>query len=250
MFFDVGNVLLDEDALTFHVFRRHVEAIRRVRPDRTFGDLLAEREDRARSGSRWPVWEVVTKYLAEEEAAAVWSAVDREVRADFLRFQPPIPGAVEVVRDLAAVYRLGIIANQPSCGREAVLGILDCFEVIALSDEEGVAKPDPALFRIALDRAGVLPEEAVMIGDRPDNDIAPASSLGMRTILVAPPRRNRAFVGPTDPERRAYLASLGLLDAMARGPGPIRPTVAVESLDRVAPALAALEEFGSRADEL
>jgi FMN phosphatase YigB (HAD superfamily) len=47
-----------------------------------------------------------------------------------------------------------------------------------------VDKPDPALFRRALDRAGCAPEDAVMIGDRTDNDVAPAKSLGMQTVLI------------------------------------------------------------------
>ena len=45
-------------------------------------------------------------------------------------------------------------------------------------------KPDPELFRRALTRAGCAPAEAVMIGDRTDNDVAPATSLGMQTVLI------------------------------------------------------------------
>src|SRR5215213_7456700 len=46
-FLDVGNVLLDEDPLTWLVFRRHAEAVRRVRPDRSLLDLVSERASRA-----------------------------------------------------------------------------------------------------------------------------------------------------------------------------------------------------------
>ena len=52
------------------------------------------------------------------------------------------------------------------------------------SAEEGVAKPDPRLFEIALERASCLPSQAVMIGDRIDNDIIPAKRLGMKTIWI------------------------------------------------------------------
>ena len=45
-------------------------------------------------------------------------------------------------------------------------------------------KPEGRIFEIALDRAGCLPEEAVMIGDRLDNDIAPAKAVGMKTVWV------------------------------------------------------------------
>lgn len=52
------------------------------------------------------------------------------------------------------------------------------------SAEAGCAKPDPAIFRMALAEAGCTPQAAVMIGDRPDNEIAPAKRLGMRTVWV------------------------------------------------------------------
>ena len=81
---------------------------------------------------------------------------------------------------------MGIIANQPpgSAQRLARFGLRDCFDVICASAEEGVDKPDPALFRCALTRAGCAPADAVMIGDRTDNDVAPAKSLGMQTVLI------------------------------------------------------------------
>ena len=52
------------------------------------------------------------------------------------------------------------------------------------SAEEGVAKPEKEIFLRALSRAECLPENAVMIGDRIDNDIEPANKLGMKTIWV------------------------------------------------------------------
>ena len=99
----------------------------------------------------------------------------------------PYPDADRVLRTLKERgYRLGIIASQPlgSADRLARFGLRDYFEVICASAEEGVDKPDPALFRRALTRAGCSPENAVMIGDHTDNDVAPAKSLGMQTVLI------------------------------------------------------------------
>ena len=91
-----------------------------------------------------------------------------------------------VLEALHGKYHLGIIANQPlgTEGRLRQYGIRDYFEVVLSSAEEGLHKPDPALFARALARAGCAPGEAWMIGDRPDNDIAPAKSLGMKTVRV------------------------------------------------------------------
>ena len=44
--------------------------------------------------------------------------------------------------------------------------------------------PDRRIFEIALERSGCKPENAVMIGDRIDNDIVPAKQLGMKTIWI------------------------------------------------------------------
>lgn len=56
--------------------------------------------------------------------------------------------------------------------------------MVCASAEEGVSKPDPEIFLRALTHAGCSTANAVMIGDRADNDIAPAKALGMRTVLI------------------------------------------------------------------
>lgn len=91
-----------------------------------------------------------------------------------------------VLEALYGKYKLGIIANQPlgTEGRLKHYGIRDYFSVILSSAEEGISKPESALFLRALERAGCEPGEAWMIGDRPDNDIAPAKALGMKTVRV------------------------------------------------------------------
>ena len=99
----------------------------------------------------------------------------------------PYPDADRVIHTLRERgYRLGIIANQSpgSAERLARFGLRDCFEVICASAEEELDKPDPELFRRALARAGCAPADAVMIGDRTDNDVAPAKALGMQTVLI------------------------------------------------------------------
>ena len=91
-----------------------------------------------------------------------------------------------VLEALCGKYKLGIIANQPlgTEGRLQHYGIRDYFSVILSSEEEGISKPNPELFLRALERSGCPAENAWMIGDRPDNDIAPAKALGMKTVRV------------------------------------------------------------------
>jgi 5'-nucleotidase len=241
LFFDVGNVLLDEDPLTYRNTCRHVEAVRHVRPDRTFHDLLAEIEARAVDGARWPLFEVVSTYLDESRRADVWNATDREIRAEYAALSPPIVGAASVIERLGMHYRLGLIANQGAeCrARLAALGWLERFEVVAFSEELGVFKPDPALFRLALERAGVAPEDALMVGDRLDNDIAPAAALGMATAWVRWPRRAaKGWPAIDDPEALAYLAMLERISVHAEAQrAHVEPTVSVDTIVELVDAL-------------
>lgn len=70
--------------------------------------------------------------------------------------------------------------------------------LVLASAEEGIAKPEPEIFLRALSRAECKPEEAVMIGDRLDNDIFPANCLGMKTIQVS--HGMAAYQHPEDKE--------------------------------------------------
>ena len=83
-------------------------------------------------------------------------------------------------------YRLGVIANQPSQIRAAMQrdGLVPFFEVWGVSDDLGLHKPDPALFRRTLELAGGDGARAVMVGDRLDYDMRPARAAGMRTVWL------------------------------------------------------------------
>ena len=94
--------------------------------------------------------------------------------------------AYECLEILSGRYKIGIIANQ-SLGTKDRLeqhGILQYIDLVIASAEEGVAKPDKKIFEIALERGNCKPNNAVMIGDRIDNDIIPAKLLGMHTIWI------------------------------------------------------------------
>lgn len=95
-------------------------------------------------------------------------------------------GVSNLLSALSKRFRLGVIANQPK-GTERRLarwGIRDQFSLVVASNEHGLAKPDARIFAAALSRAGCEAEEALMVGDRLDNDIGPAKLHGMRTLRV------------------------------------------------------------------
>lgn len=96
------------------------------------------------------------------------------------------PDSKNVLETLSQKYKLGIIANQCAGTQNRIdnWGIGKYFDVVVASAEAGCAKPDLKIFDIALEQANCAPENAVMIGDRIDNDIIPAKKLGMKTVWV------------------------------------------------------------------
>ncbi|CAN5535064.1 HAD family hydrolase [soil metagenome] len=83
-------------------------------------------------------------------------------------------------------HRLGLISNFERWLEEMLveLEVGDLFDVTVISGLEGMEKPDPAIYEVALERAEVEPGRAVHVGDSPVMDVVPASSVGMATVLV------------------------------------------------------------------
>lgn len=113
------------------------------------------------------------------------------------------PEATDCLQRLKQCYKLGIIANQPPKTRQRLeqWGILQDFSLIITSDEQGVTKPDLQIFQRALQQADCSPNCCVMVGDRLDNDIAPAKKLGFKTIWVK--QGFCAYSVPTNPWEQA-----------------------------------------------
>jgi len=117
----------------------------------------------------------------------------RAILSDLEVFQlrPGMDGLLD--RLVGQGLRLGIVANQPARARERLerAGILRHFSALHLSGREGARKPDPSAFLAVTEVLGVAPADCVMVGDRIDNDIAPARQLGMAAILLRSGRHRR-----------------------------------------------------------
>jgi putative hydrolase of the HAD superfamily len=93
---------------------------------------------------------------------------------------------------LAAEGRtVGLISNFEAWLDDllADLGVRDAFSIRVISGVEGVEKPDPMIFRLALDRAGLDAADAAYVGDNPEFDVDPPAALGMFPVLID--RRDR-----------------------------------------------------------
>lgn len=120
------------------------------------------------------------------------------------------------LRALAGRYRLAVVANQRSLIRLALErdGIAPFISDWAISDDVGVEKPDPGIFRHALSSAGIPASDAVHVGNRLDTDVRGARRVGLRTVWLlrgeAPPEPTAAQLSEPD----AVIASLCELPAV------------------------------------
>ena len=168
LFFDVGSTLVDETKAYNHRIRDAIEGT-----DVTFEQFTEKREYFARQNLRGDL-EAINFFGLKKTP---WHKEDEIL----------YPDTEKVLKYLFdSGYKLGVIANQ-SLGTEERLrgwGLMKYISVVAASAEMGIAKPDKRIFLRALEMAGCTAENAVMIGDRLDNDIYPAMEMGMRTVWI------------------------------------------------------------------
>ncbi|WP_236691738.1 HAD family hydrolase [Bifidobacterium aesculapii] len=172
-----------------------------------------------------------TVYAATGDAsgAAPDSALGREARhlawafrrasTSLLRLYPGAADTLSVLRRAGA--RVVLVSNAQSaytCPELDLLGLTPLFDHIVISSEEGVRKPSPALYRIAMARAGAEASRMVMVGNDERSDIIGARAAGidgiyMRTAISPPgaPRTSTHAVRSLDgsPDAPDYA---GLLD--------------------------------------
>lgn len=95
-------------------------------------------------------------------------------------------GVFEILDYLFDRYKLHIITNGFEEVQHLKLrnsGIQNYFKTITTSEEAGVKKPHPSIFKLALGKAGVLPEKSIMIGDSLEADIFGAQKVGMNSLF-------------------------------------------------------------------
>jgi len=91
---------------------------------------------------------------------------------------------VQFIRELRPEYHTALLSNAWPGMRQMIeneWGIADCFDDLFISAELGLAKPDPKIYRLALDRLDVLPPRAVFVDDFSEN-VKAAAALGLRAI--------------------------------------------------------------------
>jgi YjjG family noncanonical pyrimidine nucleotidase len=130
------------------------------------------------------------RLFAEVGLAADTADFSRRYLAVLARQAALLPGAESVVRRLSGSHRLLLLTNglaEVQRPRFAAAPIRDCFAEVVISEEVGLAKPDPAIFDLALERAGNPERSAVLVvGDGLSSDIAGGAAAGLDTCWFNP----------------------------------------------------------------
>ena len=124
------------------------------------------------------------------DPAAV-DAVASAYRSGYMTSRRALDGAVSLLTALRPHARIAIVTNnllEEQQDKLAYCGLAPLVDVLVASEDVGVSKPDPEIFRIALARAGAVASEAVMVGDAWVNDIRGARSAGIRAVWFNPDR--------------------------------------------------------------
>jgi HAD superfamily hydrolase (TIGR01549 family) len=125
--------------------------------------------------------------------------LSRRYRRYYQRLRRPVPGGPEFVRRVARHARVGVVTNNELEEQEdklRYLGLSDVVDLLVVSGEEKIAKPDPRIYRIALERAGARARDATMVGDSWTNDVLGARGAGIRPVwfnrfVLPAPTRHR-----------------------------------------------------------
>lgn len=189
IFFDIGYTLVDEDA----AHQKRIEAI---------VDKMNEAGRKISCTEIYDAMKIVSsEYKQPFSEALRLLGIDEKVVYP-KEYEKVYDNASIVLSELKKNYNIGIIANQ-SLGTEKRLkkfGIMSYIDICIASAEEGIAKPDLGIFKLALKKAKCAAENAVMIGDRLDNDIFPSKKLGMKTVWI-----KQGFGGLQQPLTKEYV---------------------------------------------
>jgi 2-haloacid dehalogenase len=190
--FDVGGVLVDWDPR--HLYRKvfdDPDEMERFLAEVCTWEWHHEHDRGARFADTIPALSIAFPEHAPH--IAMWES-------RYLEMIPgPIAGMPELVRDLHAVgTRLLLLSNMPSETWEPLTAMFDWFELFegaVVSGDELVVKPDPAIYRVLVDRFGVDPARTTFVDDRIEN-VEAAQALGFDAVLFQDAASLRALLLP------------------------------------------------------
>lgn len=198
VFIDVGNTLVYETPSRFEIYAERARSRSRAVSTaemrelmiRAHHELPREIDGAYRYSDPW--FGVYVERIFHDYLGLLKADLQPLREELFARFSDPatfalFDGALELLDELRGRgLRVGIVSNW-STRLPRLLADLDVtrrVDFVLCSAVERLEKPDPEIFRRALERAGVRPDQAVHVGDDLEKDVLGARRMGLRTILV------------------------------------------------------------------
>jgi HAD superfamily hydrolase (TIGR01549 family) len=241
VFFDIGNVIFYDLPLLAGIWRHFYLTLKEAGWQASFEQVLEFREQILLDH---PPEDNPRHLIAQRQAAHIPEDIRRRAVDDwhhlYLGANHPLPGIARIIKGLQGSYRLGIIANQPGLALDEMEkhDLRHLFDRIIISDLVGYHKPDVRIFEEALRQTGADPKSSIMVGDRIDNDIRPAKSLGMKTVWLDQDFRTMSYQ-PKDDYERLYIQSYLKITGIDQGikNQQDRPDEIIRTIDQLPAAL-------------
>jgi putative hydrolase of the HAD superfamily len=171
------------------------------------------------TGARDVAYDVLIALGVEAEASVLEDLVHHFQSASHSGRVQALEGAVETLGSLvrggvrcALICDTGLTPGHVVRLHLSRLGLLEFLEVQSFSDEVGVPKPDPRIFRAAIEGLGATPGQAVHVGDLRRTDVAGGRAVGMGTIRIRGSHDDRTALPDADAvvdDHAALIAMLG-----------------------------------------
>lgn len=150
------------------------------------GMRRASNDEQYRASMTWVYWRLLEELgVPGDREQAASDLYDRFIlREGFMPLFSDVEPALDRLR--ARGLRLGVLSNFPPHLEDTLRqhGIHGYFDFFVVSSLVGLEKPDPAIFELAIQRAGVPREEILYVGDDLDDDIRGAQAVNLSAILI------------------------------------------------------------------
>ena len=203
--FDLDDTLFDHQ----HCARMALDDVRSSHD--CFGPIAAEALERTHAGileelhrevmtgrldldvARTERFRRLFAFAGVDAAEGLASATAAVYRQRYLAERREVRGATALLQKVRERARVGIVSNnllEEQQDKLRCCALDQHVDVLVVSEEAGVSKPDPHIFEIALSRLQCRPNEAVMIGDSWTADVVGATAAGIRAIWFQPAMRD------------------------------------------------------------
>jgi putative hydrolase of the HAD superfamily len=176
--FDIGGVVINDDFLSY---AERFEEKAGMSKEQIYRSVIGSPEWRLYFKGKIfgeEVWKAIkSKYLPPDVA--------EEIRKTWKGILVPIPGTIELIKKLKPGYKIYAISNVDKDTSAYAIRkygkIYKLFDDYVFSFQAGMAKPDKEIYRYALRKFGLKPEECIYTDNQPEN-IPPAQELGIKAI--------------------------------------------------------------------